>query len=129
MRRDEPDPTSPIEFVKVNIRYGRYVLVPNRLPQLPAEQALATVELPLSVNWSEPGRVFRLSDRGDRAHVYEIVLREGNEEEFLRFIDGTLLVDLWDELVLSRAVRAAWSPLIDQVRRAAEAELPSDDSG
>jgi hypothetical protein len=27
-----------------------------------------------------------------------------------------LLVDLWDELVLARAVRAAWLPLIDQVR-------------
>jgi hypothetical protein len=33
----------------------------------------------------------------------------------MRYVDGVLLVDLWDERVLSRAVRAAWSPLIDDV--------------
>jgi transcriptional regulator with XRE-family HTH domain len=112
----ELDARPRIKFVKVTTRYGRYVLVPTRLPQLPAEQALATVELPLSVNWSEPGRAFRLSDRGDRALVYELVLTEGNEEEFLRYVDGTLLVDVWDEIVLPRVVRAAWAPLIDPIR-------------
>jgi hypothetical protein len=127
LNQDELDAKPRIEFVKVTIRYGRYVLVPTRLPQLSAERALATVELPLSVNWSEPGRVFRLSDRGDRARVYEIVLSEGNEEEFLRFIDGTLLVDIWDELVLPRAVRAAWSPLIDHVRGGSGEVLGGDE--
>ena len=82
----------------------------------PWREALASVELPLTLNWSQPGRVFRLSDRGDRARVYEFVLREGSDGDALAYIDGALLVDLWDELVLPRAVRAAWSPLIDQVR-------------
>ena len=95
---------------------GRVVRVPTRLPQLPVGQALASVELPLTLNWSQPGRVFRLSERGDRARVYELVLSEGAEADVLRYVDGALLVDLWDELVLSRVVRAAWSPLIDQVR-------------
>ena len=95
---------------------GRVVRVPSRLPGLPVEQALAAVQLPLTLNWSQRGRVFRLSDRGDRARVYELVLREGSDAEVLAYIDGALLVDLWDELVLPRAVRAAWSPLIDQVR-------------
>jgi hypothetical protein len=79
-------------------------------------QALAAVQLPLTLNWSQPGRVFRLSDRSDRARVYELVLREGSDDDVLAYVDGALLVDLWDELVLPRAVRAAWSPLIDQVR-------------
>jgi hypothetical protein len=127
-RAYELDARPRIEFVKVTIRYGRYVLVPTVLPQLPAERALATVELPLSVNWSDPGRVFRLSDRYDRARVYEIVLQEGNEEEFLRFIDGTLLVDMWDELVLPRAVRAAWSPLINHVRGVADTAMKAEES-
>ena len=105
-----------IEFVDVAAARGRVVRVPSRLPRLPVEQALAAVELPLTVNWSQPGRVFRLSDRGDRARVYELVLREGSDADVLAYIDGALLVDLWDELVLPRAVRAAWSPLIDQVR-------------
>jgi hypothetical protein len=47
--------------------------------------------------------------------VYELVLREGSDSDVLRHIDGVLLVDLWDELVLPRAVRTAWSPLIAQV--------------
>ncbi|HEV3356918.1 MAG TPA: hypothetical protein VG247_08995 [Pseudonocardiaceae bacterium] len=70
----------------------------------------------MAVNWSQPGRLYRLSERGDRARVYEMVLREGREEDILRYIDGTLLVDLWDELVLPQAVRAAWAPLIQLAR-------------
>jgi hypothetical protein len=89
--------------------------VPNRLPQQPVECALAVVELPLTLNWLRPGRVFRLAERADRARVYEIVLREGGSDDVLRYIDGALLVDLWPDLVLPRDVRAAWSPLITQV--------------
>jgi hypothetical protein len=111
----ELDARPGVEFVGVPGARGRVVLVPTRLPQLPAAQALATVELPLTLNWSQPGRVFRLSDRGDRARVYELVLREGAEADIVSYIDGVLLVDLWDELVLPRAVRAAWSPLIAQI--------------
>jgi transcriptional regulator with XRE-family HTH domain len=105
-----------IEFVDVAAARGRVVGVPTRLPRLPVAQALAAVELPLTLNWSQPGRLFRLADRGDRARVYELVLREGSAADVLAYIDGALLVELWDELVLPRAVRAAWSPLIDQVR-------------
>jgi transcriptional regulator with XRE-family HTH domain len=93
----------------------RSFVVPDRLPTLSAEVALAAVVLPLSLNWSQPGRAFRLCDRADRARVYEMVLREGGPDDILRYIDGVLLVDLWDELVLPRDVRAAWEPLIARV--------------
>jgi hypothetical protein len=117
----ELDVRPRIEFVRVTTgARGQAVLVPTHLPRLPAGQALATVELPLSLNWSEPGRLFRLSDRGDRARVYELVLREGDEGDVLRYIDGALLVDLWDQLVLPRALRGAWSPLIGQILGAAD---------
>jgi transcriptional regulator with XRE-family HTH domain len=116
----ELDARPRIEFVNVAGARGRIVLVPTWLPQLPAAQALAAVELPLTLNWSQPGRVYRLSDRGDRARVYELVLREGGEADVLRYVDGALLVDVWDELVLPRAVRAAWSPLIEQVLGASD---------
>jgi transcriptional regulator with XRE-family HTH domain len=110
----ELDARPHITFVKVPDSRGWDVVVPSQLPQLPPRQALATVELPLTLNWSRPGRVYRLSERGDRARVYEIVLREGNEDDVLRYIDGNLLVDIWDELVLPRIIRAAWSPLIEE---------------
>lgn len=97
-------------------RYGQSV--PVRLPRLSPAQALATVELPLHLNWSQPGRLYRLAERGDRALVYEIVLREGSEQDLMRYVDGVLLVELWDELVLPRAVRAAWAQLIERSREA-----------
>jgi hypothetical protein len=74
---------------------------------------MATVVLPLSLNWSEPGRRFNLADRGDRARVYEIVLCEGQAEDLVTYIDGALLVDLCNDLVLPRDVRAAWAPVVE----------------
>jgi transcriptional regulator with XRE-family HTH domain len=105
-----------IKFSEADSVRGGRIRVPTHLPRLPAEQALAAVELPLTLNWSQPGRVFRLSDRGDRARVYELVLREGSDSDVLRYVDGVLLIDLWDELVLPRLVRVAWSPLIGRYR-------------
>jgi putative transposase len=48
----------------------------------------------------------------DRARVYETVLQEGRPTDILAYVDGALLADLWDELVLPRAVRSAWAPLV-----------------
>jgi hypothetical protein len=57
--------------------------------------------------------------------VYELVLREGAPEDVLRYLDGALLVDLWNELVLPRDVRAAWSPVIDPLITATVADPAS----
>jgi transcriptional regulator with XRE-family HTH domain len=97
---------------------GRPVWVPDRLPRLDVARALAVVELPLHLNWSAPGRVFDLRSRADRARVYEIVLQEGRPADILAYVDGALLVDLWYELVLPRAVRSAWGPLVAPYGRA-----------
>lgn len=109
------DAHSKITFHSVVGARGRVHQVPDQLPSLPLHKALARVELPLSLNWSQPGREYCLGDRLDRARVYEAVLREGGAEDVLTFIDGALLVDLWDELVLPRDVRAAWKPLISEL--------------
>jgi len=44
--------------------------------------------------------------------VYEIVLREGEPADLLTYVDGALLVDLWDELVLPAAIRQTWEPIV-----------------
>src|SRR5438105_9834571 len=111
----ELDARRVITFSMVAGPRGRMVVVPDRLPRSEPEAALASVSLPLTVNWSQPGRVFRLADRGDRARVYEMVVREGTAEDMRCYIDGVLLVDLWDELVLPAYVRTAWTPLIARV--------------
>lgn len=101
-----------VDFVEGGVDRGRPIMVPTQLPRLGLRDAFATVELPLHLNWSDQGRLFDLRDRRQRARVYEIVLREGGPRDVLRHVDGALLVDLWDELVLPRAVRAAWAPVI-----------------
>jgi hypothetical protein len=44
------------------------------------------------------------------------VLQEGRPADILAYVDGALLVDLWDDLVLPRAVRSAWAPVIHASR-------------
>ncbi len=107
---------SRIKFHRVTGPRGRSYEVPDRLPYLSPEPALATVQLPLRLNWSDPDRMFRMADRSDRARVYEAVLREGTAEDVLAYIDGTLLIDLWPQLVLPRGLRDAWSAVIDHTR-------------
>jgi hypothetical protein len=45
-----------------------------------------------------------------------ILLTEGLPEDIAMFVDGALLVDLWNDLFLPGHVKAAWQPLIDTVR-------------
>lgn len=101
-----------VSFTRHLSRRGKPTWVPDRLPRLDVARALAVAELPLDLNWSAPGRVFDLRSRADRARVYEIVLQEGTPADILTYIDGALLIDLWTELVLPRAVRSAWAPLV-----------------
>ncbi len=101
-----------VSFTQQATAYGKPTWIPDRLPRLDVAHALAAVELPLHLNWSAPGRVFDLRSRTDRARVYEIVLQEGTPADILTYIDGALIVDLWEDLVLPRSVRSAWAPLI-----------------
>jgi transcriptional regulator with XRE-family HTH domain len=103
-------------FREAAVGRSHAVYVPEFLPRLPVDRALGRVRLPLHLNWSQPGREFDLSDRRQRARVYEIVLREGNGEDICRYIDGALLADLWPELVLPGPLRREWQPLIDAAR-------------
>ena len=108
-----------VSFTQQPSPRGRPIWVPDRLPRLDVAHALAVMELPLHLNWSAPGRVFDLRSRADRARVYETVLQEGRPADILAYVDGALLADLWDELVLPRAVRSAWAPLVAPSGRAA----------
>lgn len=91
---------------------GNVFVVPDRLPRLDPDRTFAVVRLPVTANWSEVGRVFSLADRGDRARGYESVLREGAESDLEGLVDGVLLIDQWDGLMLPRYVRAAWASII-----------------
>jgi hypothetical protein len=83
--------------------------VPDDVDSTDTEKASGVVELPLHIRWSEPPRQYDLSDRSQRARVYEQVLREGNEDDVRSFVRVDDLIDLWNELVLPRHVRKAWA--------------------
>ncbi len=67
-----------------------------------------------SGEWQQ--RYFDLADRGDRRRLYQYLLKAGVPVWIWRWVDGALLVDLWDELDLPRRLRTEWQPLIDDAR-------------
>jgi transcriptional regulator with XRE-family HTH domain len=107
-----------VSFTQQTSSHRKPTWTPDRLPRLDVTHALATIELPLHLNWSAPGRVFDLRSRADRARLYEIVLQEGTPADILAYVDGALLFDLWEDLVLPRTVRSAWAPLISSLSEA-----------
>lgn len=102
-----------VSWREVSLGRGRACWVPDRLWRLPVVEAFADVVLPVELNWSTPGRRFETGDRRQRARLYELLLREGAPADLERWVDGVLLVDVWDDLVLPRAVRDAWQPTLD----------------
>jgi transcriptional regulator with XRE-family HTH domain len=102
-----------LAFRQITTRRHRVASIPDRLSRLPLGQALARVELPLHLDWSSTNRTVDLADRRSRARCYETVIREGTPDDIRTYIDGALLVDLWNDLVLPPDIRQAWQPLID----------------
>lgn len=95
---------------------GRVAHVPDGLTRLAIADAVSIVKLPLHLEWSARDRTIDLSDRRQRLRAYEAILREGRPADIERYVDGALLVDAWEDLVLPRSLRSAWQPVIDQAR-------------
>ena len=82
--------------------------VPSALWRLPIHRAFRTITTATHLWWSGPPRTFDLSDRSQRLRAYEIVLREGGPDDIESIVDGLLLAESFDELVVPRPLRAAW---------------------
>lgn len=95
--------------------YGRPIALPSDIDDPGIEKASGVVELPRSVYWNTP-RTCDLDDRRQRARVYEIVMREGAEQDVRHFIDLDTLIDLWEDLVLARRLRRAWIAFVHERR-------------
>jgi hypothetical protein len=96
---------------------SRPVAVPHDIEDSNLLKASGQVELPFHIRWSGPGLTYDLTDRADRARVYEQVLREGTDEDVCYFIDIDVLLDLWGELVLPPTVRRAWADWFKRHRK------------
>lgn len=108
--------TPALRWHEVDIGRGRTAPVPDQLPDLPAREALRVLDMPLHLEWSRTRRSVDLADRRQRARAYEVVLREGSPADIESIVDGALLVDQWDEVVLPRRLRRAWQIVIEMTR-------------
>lgn len=82
--------------------------IPDHVDDPAVAKASGVVTSPRHIKWSRPDPTYDLSDRGQRIRVYEQVLREGTAADVRYVIDVDEVIDLWDEMVLPRAVSEAW---------------------
>jgi len=104
----------PITWSWTNGR--RPYAVPCRLWRLPIDATFRVLTPGLHLWWSGAAPRLDLADRSDRSGAYELVLREGTPDDIAAVVDGALLVDAWDELILPAELRQAWQHLIDRAR-------------
>lgn len=88
--------------------------IASRLWRLSPGAALRSLELPPHLWWSGAPVSFDLGMRADRIRAYEIVLREGTPADIVDVVDGLLLCEAWDDLVLPGAARLAWQSVVDR---------------
>ena len=77
------------------------------------------VALPFHLYWSDDNSHFDLSKRARLRSMYQIVLTEGTTADVVAFVNRDLLLSVWDELWLSRAVHEAWDNWVQAHRYAA----------
>jgi prevent-host-death family protein len=101
-------PTAAAHAVPHQARPGRPGLVAARLADLRGP-AHGVVELPLRLFWSTPDRAFDLDQPSRLQAMYEAVLREASRPDDLTgYLNGQVLVAVWPELFLPKALRRAW---------------------
>jgi hypothetical protein len=71
----------------------------------------------LELAWSGR-RSFDLDDDYDRGAAYKIILEEGREDHFRRYLNARLLRRYWQEILPARQVRALWEGRFPELRRA-----------
>jgi hypothetical protein len=93
---------------------SRPVAIPEDFSSRERKPASGRVTLPLHIWWSEPERSFDLSRTEDLRRVYGLVLAEGTEEDVLHFIDPTILIAIWSDLLLPTYVERAWEAWFEE---------------
>jgi transcriptional regulator with XRE-family HTH domain len=55
---------------------------------------------------------WHLRDRTNRKGLYQNLLVKGDAHQIMRWVDGALLVDVWEKLELPAQIRSAWEPAV-----------------
>ena len=80
---------------------------PSILWTVPPPNCFATLSIPDAIEKTGM-REWDMRDREQRKGVYEQFIRRSLPMQMIRWMDGSLLVDVWDELDLPDPVRDAW---------------------
>lgn len=84
---------------------------PSMLWAVEPPMCFATIQMPDLIHNTDKMH-WGMRDRTERRGAYEQLIRRGMPQQMIRWIDGGLLVDLWDDLDLPDPVRQAWEPAI-----------------
>ncbi len=84
---------------------------PGMLWAVEPPMCFATIQMPDLIHNTDKMH-WGMRDRTERRGAYEQLIRRGMPQQMIRWIDGGLLVDLWDELDLPESVRQAWEPAV-----------------
>jgi hypothetical protein len=91
---------------------------PARLSELTGPTS-GLAELPITIYWG-PRRRYDLGADADRRVVYERVLREAADaQEVARYVNSTILVEVWARLWLPHRVRRSWEQRFPELTHAA----------
>ncbi len=102
-------------------RPGRRALVVTDLATLRGPTQ-GTVQLPLRLFWSPPGRTFDLGKPFMLQSMYQTVLGEAaRPEDLTSYLDRDTLIAIWPDLFLPKGVRRAWEEHHPVLRAAAAA--------
>lgn len=80
---------------------------PNILWSVELPDCFATLEMYDGIGHTAQTE-WDMRDREQRKRAYEQLIRRGRPEQMIRWMDGALLLDVWDELDLPDPVREAW---------------------
>lgn len=108
--------TTEVVFTRHTGSGVRPFWVPDRLWRGRLPECFATVTLKDHAYLRGVTRL-SLRRRPSRRRMYELLLRNGFPEELRDWVDGALLIDLWEELKIPRPIREAWQPAVDVAGR------------
>lgn len=105
------DLVTEVHFTQHTAPTVRAFWVPDRLWRGKLPECFSKVYLDDEMRFRGVAK-FDLRRRPQRRRFYELLLRRGKPAELMDWIDGALLVDLWDELKIPEAIRRAWQPAV-----------------
>ena len=85
--------------------------VPDRLWRGKLPECFAKIYLDDATRFRRVAR-FDLRRRPQRRRLYELLFRHGQPAELIDWMDGALVVDLWDDFKIPEVIRQAWQPAV-----------------